>query len=290
MAPGNFAGGLSTIEEKSMGAFAKSGGRPIRGAAGGGASAPAGLWLLDSVPDPHFLQFGYTNPNDSEGILDLAAAAPQMVLFVTGRGSVIGSAIAPLMKVTGNSRTYQQLIDDMDFDASGILRGEQTLDEAASQLEALVTAVAAGRPSKPEALGHREYFVMYKYQDASRGGVPDGVIRSPLPLLVACDKTGEALGVRAFGSPLPLAGEGLGVRAGRSVYRHVAGPHAVFCRTRRSRGKCMPKGNAGRPHPRPLSRKRERGDQKRSIPCNCQSTPWASATASPGRGRPNWTP
>jgi len=59
----------------------------------------------DSVPDEHFMQFGYTNPNDTEGLMDLISAGSQVVLFVTGRGSVIGSPVAPLIKITGNSAT-----------------------------------------------------------------------------------------------------------------------------------------------------------------------------------------
>ena len=166
IAPGNFAGGLTTIEEKSMGAFAKSGQRPIQGAIRVGQSPPRpGLWMLDSVPDEHFMQFGYTNPNDTEGIMDLIAAGSQMVLFVTGRGSVIGSPIAPLIKVTGNSRTFARMRDDMDYDAGRILAGEISVAAAGAELAALVAAVAEGAPSKPEALGHREYFVMYKHQD-----------------------------------------------------------------------------------------------------------------------------
>src|SRR5207302_8559713 len=72
VSPGNFAGGLTTIEEKSMGAFAKSGSRAIQGVIKVAQSPPRpGLWLMDSVPDDHFMQFGYTNPNDTEGIMDL---------------------------------------------------------------------------------------------------------------------------------------------------------------------------------------------------------------------------
>ncbi|MCO5297123.1 MAG: UxaA family hydrolase [Fimbriimonadaceae bacterium] len=167
VSPGNFAGGLTTIEEKSMGAFAKSGSRPIEGVIKVAQQPPGpGLWLLDSVPDGHFMQFGYTNPNDTEGIMDLIAAGSQIVLFVTGRGSVIGSPIAPLVKVTGNSETFRRMEEDMDFDAGRVLGGSVTLEEAGKELESLVVQVAAGTPSKPEALGHREYFVMYKHQDA----------------------------------------------------------------------------------------------------------------------------
>ncbi len=166
VSPGNFAGGLTTIEEKSMGAFAKSGTRPIQGVIKVAEQPPRpGLWLLDSVPDAHFMQFGYTNPNDTEGIMDLIAAGAQIVVFVTGRGSVIGSPIAPLIKVTGNSQTFQRMEEDMDFDAGRVLSGAVTLHEASHELEELVVSVAAGQRSKPEALGHREYFLMYKHQD-----------------------------------------------------------------------------------------------------------------------------
>lgn len=166
IAPGNFAGGLTTIEEKSMGAFAKSGSRPIQGVIRVAERPPHnGLWLLDSVPDDHFMQFGYTNPNDSEGIMDLICAGSQIILFVTGRGSVIGSAVSPLIKITGNSITYDRMTGDMDFNAGRILTGETTLPAAAEELAALVRAVASGQQTKPEALGHREYFLMYKHQD-----------------------------------------------------------------------------------------------------------------------------
>ena len=164
--PGNFAGGLTTIEEKSLGAFAKSGTRPIEGVIKVSETPPhSGLWLMDSVPDAHFMQFGYTNPNDSEGLMDLISSGAQIVFFVTGRGSVIGSPIAPLIKITGNSRTFARMHDDMDVDAGRVLSGEVTMDAAADELTELVAAVAEGAPTKPEILGHREYFIPYKHQD-----------------------------------------------------------------------------------------------------------------------------
>jgi altronate dehydratase large subunit len=166
ISPGNFAGGLTTIEEKSMGAFAKSGSRPIQGVLRVSQPAPMpGLWLLDSVPDNHFMQFGYTNPNDTEGIMDLISAGAHIILFITGRGSVIGSPVSPVIKVTGNSRTFRRMQEDMDFDAGRVLSGDITLNQAGDELLALVQQVAAGALSKPEALGHREYFLMYKHQD-----------------------------------------------------------------------------------------------------------------------------
>ncbi|HLX71292.1 MAG TPA: UxaA family hydrolase [Verrucomicrobiae bacterium] len=166
VSPGNFAGGLTTIEEKSLGAFAKSGTRPIQGVIQV-AEQPrgSGLWILDSVPDEHFMQFGYTNPNDTEGIMDLISAGSQIVLFVTGRGSVIGSPVAPLIKVTGNSATFNAMEEDMDFDAGRVLSGNITLQQAGRELAEMVVRVAEGERSKPERLGHREYFIMYKHQN-----------------------------------------------------------------------------------------------------------------------------
>lgn len=166
ISPGNFAGGLTTIEEKSLGAFSKCGARPIQGVIKVAQQPPCpGLWLLDSVPDPHFMQFGYTNPNDTEGIMDLISAGSHIILFITGRGSVIGSPIAPLVKITGNSQTYRNMSDDIDFDAGRLLSGERTLHELGDELLALVIDVAGGALTKPERLGHREYFITYKHQD-----------------------------------------------------------------------------------------------------------------------------
>jgi altronate dehydratase large subunit len=166
VSPGNFAGGLTTIEEKSLGAFAKSGTRRIQGVIRV-AEPPRGpgLWILDSVPDEHFMQFGYTNPNDTEGIMDLISAGSQIVLFVTGRGSVIGSPIAPLIKITGNSATFRAMPEDMDFNAGRVLSGELTMAQAGRELAEMVVRVASGEPSRPEVLGHREYFIMYKHQE-----------------------------------------------------------------------------------------------------------------------------
>ena len=84
VSPGNFAGGLSTIEEKSMGALIKSGSRPIEGVLKVGVKPPhPGLWLLDSTPDPYWMQFGITNPNDSEGLMDLAACHSHIAVSYT---------------------------------------------------------------------------------------------------------------------------------------------------------------------------------------------------------------
>ncbi len=166
IAPGNHAGGLTTIEEKSLGAFVKGGTRPIRGVlkVGQRPSVP-GLYLLDSVPDPSPFGFGYSNPNDSEGILALISCGCHIVVFTTGRGSVIGSVISPVLKVCGNPKTYARMSGDMDIDAGRIMTGEASLPEVGAEIVRLIEQTAAGSPTRAEALGHREYCIPYKAQD-----------------------------------------------------------------------------------------------------------------------------
>jgi altronate hydrolase len=124
-----------------------------------------GLWLLDSTPDPHWMQFGITNPNDNEGLMDLISCGSHITFLVTGRGTVVGSAVAPVIKITGNSTTYANMIDDMDFDAGKVLDGLCNQAELTQELVEMVCKVAAGTPSKSEALGHKEYFIPYKFQE-----------------------------------------------------------------------------------------------------------------------------
>lgn len=166
VSPGNFAGGLSTIEEKSIGALIKSGSRPIQGVLKVSAHLPrSGLWLLDSTPDPYWMQFGITNPNDNEGLMALASCGCHILFLVTGRGNVVGSAVSPCVKITGNHETFTRMSGDMDFDASPILRGAATTAELTERLAEHVARVAAGVPTKSESLGHREFFIPYKYQE-----------------------------------------------------------------------------------------------------------------------------
>jgi altronate hydrolase len=166
IAPGNHMGGLTTIEEKSMGAFAKGGTQPIRGVIKVGQRPPTqGLYVLDSVPDPSPFLFGYSNPNDSEGILDLISCGAHLVAFTTGRGSVIGSVISPVLKVCGNPKTYARMSGDMDVNAGRIITGEASVMEVGEEIFQLIQEVAAGRETAAERLGHREYCIPYKSQD-----------------------------------------------------------------------------------------------------------------------------
>jgi len=161
-APGNADGGLSTIEEKSMGAYARSGRSAISGLIKPGDLPPkGGLYLLDVVPDGE-VRFGFPNINDNSEITELIACGSHAVLFVTGRGSVVGSAIAPVLKICANPETYRRMSDDMDVDAGRILDGKATLAEVAQEILDLLVAFGRGQPSRSEALGHQEFVLGYK--------------------------------------------------------------------------------------------------------------------------------
>ncbi len=160
--PGNAEGGLTTLEEKALGAYAKSGRGPIHGVVTPGQRPPTpGLYLLDVVPEGP-PQWGYPNINDNAEIAELIACGAHLVVFTTGRGSVVGSAVSPVLKVCANPETYRRMSDDMDVDAGRILTGGADIDAVAAELHDLVLATAAGRPTSSEALGHREFVLTYK--------------------------------------------------------------------------------------------------------------------------------
>lgn len=160
---GNITGGLTTVEEKSVGAYAKSGSRPIRG-----ILRPAvrptdpGLYLMDMIPDGP-VRWGYPNINDTTEVVELIACGAHLVLFSTGRGSVVGSAVSPVLKICANPETYRRMAADMDVDAGRILEGRGTLEEVAREIVDLVARVAAGEPTRSEALGHQEFVLGYKH-------------------------------------------------------------------------------------------------------------------------------
>ena len=120
-----------------------------------------GLYLLDVVPDGE-PRFGFPNISDNAEIGELIACGSHLILFTTGRGSVVGSAISPVIKVCANATTYRNLADDMDVDAGRILEGRGTLDEVGREIVELTLAVANGAPTKSEGLGHQEFILTYK--------------------------------------------------------------------------------------------------------------------------------
>jgi altronate dehydratase large subunit len=161
-APGNADGGLTTLEEKSLGAYAKSGASPISGIIKPGDQPPTGgLYLLDVVPDGE-PRFGFPNISDNAEIVELIACGAHVTLFTTGRGSVVGSAISPVIKVCANPATYERLADDMDVNAGRILTGDASIEAVGDEIVDLVARVANGACTKSEDLGHQEFILTYK--------------------------------------------------------------------------------------------------------------------------------
>lgn len=146
--PGNVAGGLSTIEEKSLGCIRKAGTAPIREViAYGERPSRTGLILMD------------TPGQDLESVTALVAGGAQIVVFTTGRGTPTGAAAAPVLKVCSNTPTFQRLRDDLDLDAGTVLSGQETLAEAGERLFREIVAVASGKPVAAELGGHYEFAV-----------------------------------------------------------------------------------------------------------------------------------
>jgi altronate dehydratase large subunit len=147
--PGNIRGGLTTIEEKSLGATHKGGERaPLEDVVG--YSAPItrkGLTVMD------------TPGLDVESVTGMVGGGAQVVVFTTGLGTPTGNPIAPVIKVTGNARTARQMADNIDLDVSGIMDDSESLDSAADRMFDDVLAVASGRLTAAETLGHREFAI-----------------------------------------------------------------------------------------------------------------------------------
>ncbi len=161
-AAGNAEGGLTTIEEKSLGAYAKSGNARIVGLLKPGDIPPkGGLYLMDVVPDGE-VRFGFPNISDNAEIVEMIASGAHLTLFVTGRGSVVGSAIAPVIKICANPDTYRHLSEDMDVNAGRIISEGASVTEVGDEIYNLVLAVANGTPTKSEQLGHTEFILTYK--------------------------------------------------------------------------------------------------------------------------------
>jgi altronate hydrolase len=141
--PGNKAGGLTTILEKSLGAVAKSGSAPLTDVIEYAEPLKTrGLVFMDS---PGF------DPCSATGQV---ASGATMIAFTTGRGSAFGCKPSPSIKLASNSEIYRRMPDDMDLDCGPISEGRATVAEKGEEILDYLLAVASGRPSKSEALGY----------------------------------------------------------------------------------------------------------------------------------------
>ncbi|HEY1753280.1 MAG TPA: altronate dehydratase family protein [Caulobacteraceae bacterium] len=142
-APGNKAGGLTTILEKSLGAVAKAGGSPLEDVAEYAEPIKTrGLVFMDS---PGF------DPCSATGQV---ASGATMIAFTTGRGSAFGCKPSPSIKLSSNSEIYRRMSDDIDIDCGAIATGEATIEEKGAEILDYLLEIASGRQSKSEALGY----------------------------------------------------------------------------------------------------------------------------------------
>jgi altronate dehydratase large subunit len=146
--PGNQEGGLTTIEEKSLGAVAKGGTTSVRGMVeyAGRLDTGQGLTLMDTP--------GY----DVESVVGMVAGGAQVVAFTTGRGSTTGNPVAPVIKVTGNPKTWNRMANNMDVNVSSVFDGESIEDAGERVFDALV-AVADGRRTEAERRQLHEFAI-----------------------------------------------------------------------------------------------------------------------------------
>lgn len=146
--PGNIRAGISTIEEKSLGAVLKAGNSQINGVLKYGERISSkGLFFMD------------TPGQDIESITGFIAGGAQVIVFTTGLGTPVGSPITPVIKVTGNHRTFKKMMKDIDIDVSQILLGEETIEEAGEKIFKFLLKVLSGRETCSEKLGHHEFAI-----------------------------------------------------------------------------------------------------------------------------------
>lgn len=149
--PGNIAGGLSTIEEKSLGAIMKSGSRPIQGVLDytDMVTYQKGLWIKD------------TPGREPEILTGMACTGAQAMLFSTGRGAPQGFPSMPVIKICGNENTYRKMEQDMDINAGVIISGESTIDEVGEYAFNRLIATLSGEMTKSEAIKYFNFIDIY---------------------------------------------------------------------------------------------------------------------------------
>jgi len=146
--PGNIEGGLTTLVEKSLGGIQKGGTSEVQGVLEAGAKVRGtGLWIMDT-------SIGL----DTHAITDMLVGGAQIAVLTTGRGNPVGSPLAPVIRITATRETSQRrLRENIDFDASGVVYGEETIEESGERLFELLVDVASGQRTKSEQLGHSEF-------------------------------------------------------------------------------------------------------------------------------------
>lgn len=159
---GNAMGGLTTIEEKSLGSYCKNGSKPLNGVIRPTEKPQMqGLYLMDVIPIGE-TKWGFPNINDSSEIMELASCGCQIILFTTGRGSVVGAPIVPVIKICSNPVTYRNMEEDMDINAGKIIEGKADPHAVSDELIKAMKKIVCGESTKSERLGHHECCLTYK--------------------------------------------------------------------------------------------------------------------------------
>ena len=146
--PGNIEGGLSSIEEKSLGCVYKAGTKPLQAVIDYAMPVTQkGLVWMD------------TPGQDIEQITGMVSGGCQIVIFTTGRGTCCGSPIVPTVKVSTNTDLYHRMIDNMDLDAGPIVTGEETVEQVGQRIFDDMIEVASGKLCKAEMLGFNDFAI-----------------------------------------------------------------------------------------------------------------------------------
>ena len=146
--PGNIEGGITTLEEKALGAILKGGTSPVRQVVNY-AEKPSekGLVIMDSPAHDAVCNTG------------LIAAGAQLIVFTTGRGTPLGAPVAPVIKVSSNNDIFHRMKDNIDINAGGIVEGTESILSVGEQIFREIIEVASGKLARSEVLGHNEFAI-----------------------------------------------------------------------------------------------------------------------------------
>jgi altronate hydrolase len=144
--PGNKAGGITNITEKSLGAVAK-----------GGTTALTGVYrYAERIDRPGFVLMN-TPGYDPVSLTGIGAGGANLICFTTGRGSGIGFPVVPVIKISSNSRIAKVMEDNIDVNAGTVVDGKETIQDVGGKIFELLRRVASGERTKSEILGHKEF-------------------------------------------------------------------------------------------------------------------------------------
>jgi len=144
--PGNKAGGITNIAEKSLGAVAK-----------GGTTALTGVYAYAERIDRKGFVLMNTPGYDPVSLTGIAAGGANLICFTTGRGSGIGFPVVPVIKIASNSRIAGVMEDNIDINAGMVVEGKETIQEVGQRIFEMIRSVASGERTKSELLGHKEF-------------------------------------------------------------------------------------------------------------------------------------